>query len=64
VPLRIDPARPADDGHQPLAFVEVTSATSDDRDGSPTAKGPKTAATPGLAATSDPGWSLWGDLEA
>jgi hypothetical protein len=60
VPLTIGPARPADDARPVLAFVEVDAMAANDGSGLPE---PDATIAPGPPATTEPGWSLWGELE-
>jgi hypothetical protein len=61
VPLTTAPARPVDDAHPPLEFVEVSSLAAAEA-GAQT-PGPAEP-TPPAALPEEPCWSLWGDLDA
>lgn len=63
VSLTMAPARPPDDARQPLAFVEVTAPQTTDDDADTVAAG-SAPATPIPATETEPGWSLWGELDA
>jgi hypothetical protein len=62
--LTIAPAQAVDEPRPPLAFVEVVTATDPTDSGEatrPTVAGALSAPTE--PAWSEPGWSLWGDLD-
>lgn len=60
VPLTIVAARSGEDVHPPLEFVEVGALAASEPLDETSEEAP---VTPPNRLSTDPGWSLWGDLE-
>jgi hypothetical protein len=61
VPLTIAPAPSGEDAPPPLAFVEVAPMQTPDHEPAITED---VSPPPGATRPPEPGWSLWGDLDA